>query len=192
MLENTIFSLLKSGVFNIKLLSRSNICMFEIILQKIKNIKHFSENTNLKIIIDDSDLNDSLTNHINGKKNIMIIMSDIPLINHENMKKIIDLFYNEYYDISIIPSHRGGTNILFFKDVFNFKTKYNGLSFLNHIKEAKIKSMNINIIDTFFLSIDLDQLDDIIEVLIHGKNKVKKYLKSIFSIDEYGNLIREI
>lgn len=51
--------------------------------------------------------------------------------------------------------------------------------------------MKMKIFDSYFLSIDLDNEKDIIELLIHGKGKINLFLKKIFYIDIVENKIKK-
>lgn len=184
MLENTIIKLISCGIYNIDILTNDNIC----IINKIKNLLMKKYNLQLNIIIDDNELNKAIMNYLKKKnKNIMILMSDLPLLNKKLINKIISECNDDFL---IVPSHGDGTNILFIKDASSFKVKYYGNSFLKHIDEAKKNNLKIKIFDSYILSIDFDNYEDIIKIITYGKGKVKSFIKKYFTIDDNYQLIR--
>lgn len=199
MLENTINTLVQSGFFKIHILSKSNICFFdklyESFLQTVKKndknkIYKYNKNAELKVIVDNSELNTAIINYLrySGDEKTMIVMSDLPLINKKIVIKLLNECSNNFV---IVPSYGGGTNILYISETINFNVKYHGNSFLKHINEAKRNNMKINIFDSYYLSLDFDKFEDIIDVLIHSKGKIKRYLKELFFIDDDKNIIRK-
>lgn len=94
MLENTILSLVNSGIIKIHLLSKDNICDFNklfFIFNKaiLKNKKINSKNNNqaeFKLLLNNSELNKSIINYLKRhNKKIIIIMSDLPLITKKSI-----------------------------------------------------------------------------------------------------------
>lgn len=188
MLENTIQKLLSVGFNNINILSKDKICIIENIKKLL--IKKKIYNQQLNIIIDKNELNQAIMNYLKrNSSNIMILMSDLPLLNKKTIKKMI-LSCNNKVDMLIQPSHGGGTNILYLKDASHFKVRYNGNSFLKHIDEAKKNNLRLKIFDSYILSIDFDNYEDIIHIIVYGKGKIKLFLKKYFCFDENYQLIR--
>ena len=111
-----------------------------------------------------------------GEYNILVLPSDIPLNNNQNITylKCCDA------DIIISPSKGGGTNLLFFKNTYDFKPLFGEFSFFKHLNEAKEKDMSIKIYDSFYLSIDINTPQDLGEFLLHGKKtETYNYLSSL-------------
>ncbi len=139
-------------------------------------------------IYSDYELNESLNEYLSKTAEhrtpppgILIVMSDVPLLNEEHVRYISE----RPEDIVIAPGRHGGTNVMYIKDPGRFKVDYYGTSFLDHQREAEEKNLTIHIYDSFYLSCDMDEPDDLIELLIHGKGKATRLLQ------EWGFKIRK-
>ncbi|KZX14033.1 2-phospho-L-lactate guanylyltransferase [Methanobrevibacter curvatus] len=110
-------------------------------------------------------------------KKVLIIPSDIPLISHSNIKNIIDS--SKSHDFIISPSRGGGTNSLIIKPLA-IEMVFGDYSFFKHYKNAVKNDLNPIIYDSFFLSLDVNTIEDLGEILLHGKGtNTEKYLKSL-------------
>ncbi|MEM0350541.1 MAG: 2-phospho-L-lactate guanylyltransferase [Archaeoglobaceae archaeon] len=98
-----------------------------------------------------------------------IVMSDLPLLNVETLKR----FFEMKEDVVIAPGRKGGTNMLLVRKK-GFRVSYHYCSFLKHIKIAKSLGMSYRVFDSFFSSIDIDSEEDLLELMIHGEGKLSK------------------
>lgn len=121
----------------------------------------------------------------------LIIMADIPLVTAGgDIQRLI----RTEKDMSIVPGGRGGggTNIIFLKKPRCFRADYYGASFLDHMRIAEECGFSVEVIDSFRMSTDIDEKEDLVEILIHGKGrKSREFLEnSGFSIalDEKGRV----
>ncbi|OED29604.1 2-phospho-L-lactate guanylyltransferase [Methanosphaera sp. WGK6] len=131
---------------------------------------------------EDNHLNNALIDAIGYVKEnydnpkILIIPSDIPLIEKKNINYLID----NSDDFIISPSNGGGTNLLYINTQYDYKPLFGEFSFFKHVSEAEDKNMNLNIYDSFYLSIDINTPQDLGELLLHGKRtNTYKYLSSL-------------
>jgi len=106
-------------------------------------------------------------------------MADLPLLSPKHIKAII----STKEDICIVPGRGGGTNVLFVKNPSCYRIKYYGSSFLTHCSTAVELRQNIEIYDSFFAGTDIDEPDDLVELLIHGKGGTKKYISQKFRLE---------
>jgi 2-phospho-L-lactate/phosphoenolpyruvate guanylyltransferase len=125
------------------------------------------------------DLNKALTQAIEycSKfcEKVLIIPSDVPLIQKNHVKEILDKGKN--FDIVIAPSKGGGTNAILFSPK-NIDMKFGVYSFFEHIKQAKIKEISYDIYDSFYLSLDVNTAEDLGEILLHGiGTETQQFLK---------------
>ncbi len=137
-------------------------------------------NLNLKLSVreDGRGLNEVLNEEIKDEKEpVLIIMADVPLATPESINEII----SREEDVVITPGREGGTNALFLRKPYKFAVSYYGISCLKHIETAKRRDLSYAIHDSFFISTDIDEVDDLIELLIHGRGKgfSAEYLRGI-------------
>ena len=135
-------------------------------------------NLNLKLTVreDGRGLNEVLNEEIKDKKEpVLIIMADVPLATPESINEII----SREEDVVITPGREGGTNALFLRKPYKFAVSYYGISCLKHIETAKRRDLSYAIHDSFFISTDIDEVDDLIELLIHGRGFSTEYLRGI-------------
>ena len=121
-------------------------------------------------------LNEVLNEEIKDEKEpVLIIMADVPLATPESINEII----SREEDVVITPGREGGTNALFLRKPYKFAVSYYGISCLKHIETAKRRDLSYAIHDSFFISTDIDEVDDLIELLIHGRGFSAEYLHKI-------------
>ena len=89
-----------------------------------------------------------------------------PLFNSRNMKYIL----KNRDDFIISPSKGGGTNLLYINREYNYKPLFGAFSFFKHVQEAKNNNLDVNIYDSFYLSLDVNTPEDLGEILLHGRN----------------------
>jgi 2-phospho-L-lactate guanylyltransferase len=110
---------------------------------------------------------------------VLIIMSDLPLSNPEALVRLI----TTEHDMAIVPGRGGGTNVIYLSRGSDFRVSYYGSSFLKHLRIAEERNLSCEIIDSYRLSTDIDEKEDLPELLIHGQGKSREYLESLgFSI----------
>lgn len=133
----------------------------------------------VNIVLTEMGLNEALNEYL-GKMSlhkinepVLIIMADIPLVSKKNIKDMV----STNADIMIAPGRMGGTNAIFIRYPPSFHVDYYGASFLKHLEIAS--GLHIEILDSFNLSTDIDEVSDLAEVLLHGKGRTHEYLKKI-------------
>jgi 2-phospho-L-lactate guanylyltransferase len=118
----------------------------------------------------------------------LIIMADLPLVTAGDIQRLI----RSEKDMAIVPGRGGGTNAIFLKKPRCFHADFYGASFLDHLRIAEECKFSVDVIDSFRMSTDVDEKEDLVEILIHGKGKKsKEFLEnSGFSlvIDEKGRV----
>ena len=121
-------------------------------------------------------LNEVLNEVIKEEKSpLLIIMADIPLATPESINEII----THEEDVVIAPGRKGGTNALFLRRPYEVSVSYYGISCLEHIETAKRRSLSYAVHDSFFISADMDEIEDLMELLIHGRGFSAGYLRGI-------------
>ncbi|MFW6128499.1 MAG: 2-phospho-L-lactate guanylyltransferase [Halobacteriota archaeon] len=110
---------------------------------------------------------------------VAIVMSDLPLLTPGTLKEFLDCGG----DIVIAPGRRGGTNLLLVRDG-RYRVSYHHGSFHRHIQTAEELGIRAEVFDSFYASTDIDDGDDLLELMLHGKGRAKDFLLSIgFGVD---------
>jgi 2-phospho-L-lactate guanylyltransferase len=134
------------------------------------------ENKKISCTVCDGGLDEVLNSMFRTmNQSALIVMSDLPLITAPIINEIIKC----KEDVVLVPGRKGGTNSIFLREPSEFRTDYYGLSFLKHLKIAEERGLSARVYDSFLASNDIDEPDDLLEVLIHGKGESAKYLKKI-------------
>jgi len=129
----------------------------------------------------DQDLNEALNEFITDlHEPTLIVMSDIPLMRRWHVRWLLS------EGITLVPGRGGGTNAIYMHDPSTFKVDFYEVSFLKHVKIAKERGLPVKILDSFYMSTDIDKPEDLAEVLIHCHGESCRYLKSLGVRLSYG------
>lgn len=166
MLNQVIDTLLEAGIKTIDILSPS--------MYGLENMRKAN------VLLDKSDLNEALNRYLEqAEEPVLIVMADLPLLSSDHVKGIT----STKKDICIVPGKGGGTNALFISNPSNYRVRYYGSSFLTHCSIAVDSGQNFEIYDSFFAGIDIDEPEDLVELLIHGKGPAKDYINRRFNLE---------
>ncbi len=144
------------------------------------------------IVLTEKGLNEALNEYLQKMSShsinepVLIIMADLPLVSIKNIRDIA----SSSADILIAPGRMGGTNALFIREPSSFHVDYYGASFLKHCEIGRKNNLKLEVFDSFNLSTDIDEIEDLAEVLLHGKGQAAHYLKKLgFNIMENGGRV---
>ena len=157
-----------------------------VLVSKDENVKNFARQLFVNYVKEnqheDNFLNNAISDAVGQVKNnypnrdILILPSDIPLLKSEHIATIKSMDK----DMIISPSKGGGTNLLCFNEKYDFKTKFGPMSYFEHLNVANQLGMSINIIESFYLSLDINTPEDLGELLLHGIGTDSyEYLRSL-------------
>ena len=104
-----------------------------------------------------------------------IIMADLALCDKKSVIRLMDT----PAEFGIVPGTGGGTNAIYIRNGSAFRAQYYGSSFMKHITWAEEQGYSIEIMDSFRLSTDIDEPDDLVEILIHTKRNTAAYLNQL-------------
>ena len=79
-------------------------------------------------------------------------------------------------DVAIAPGRGGGTNALVVRHP-EFRVDYHGASFRDHRAAAARVGADVDVVDSFRLSTDVDEPADLAEVLLHGEGAAADWLR---------------
>ena len=103
---------------------------------------------------------------------LLLIMSDLPLVSVASVRRMI----TSEKEIVIAPGRGGGTNALYLRKPPRFRADFYGASFLKHCRIAEQSGCSWEVCDSYRISTDVDEKDDLVEVLIHGGCQSRGYL----------------
>ena len=166
MLNQVIDSVKGAGIETIDILSPS--------MYGLENVKQ------ARVILDKSDLNEAINRYLaQAEEPVLIAMADLPLLSSSHITGII----STKKDVCIVPGKGGGTNVLFIRNPSCYRVKYYGSSFLTHCSIAAEAGQNLDIYDSFLAGTDIDEPEDLVELLIHGKGAAKDYISQKFRLE---------
>ncbi|HDQ08045.1 MAG TPA: 2-phospho-L-lactate guanylyltransferase [Methanoculleus sp.] len=127
--------------------------------------------------IDEQGLNEALNDYLAGCGigPVLIFMSDLPLATAEGIRRVTATDR----DIAIVPGRGGGTNVIFIRDPSRFRVDFYGASFCDHLAIAKAADLSVDVVDSFFMSTDIDEREDLVEILLHAKGESRGFLQGI-------------
>ncbi|MDD3043263.1 MAG: 2-phospho-L-lactate guanylyltransferase [Methanosarcinaceae archaeon] len=138
------------------------------------------EDLRLRVIIDEADLNETLNAYLGkAREPVLIIMADLPLLSATHIREIVAT----EKDICIVPGKGGGTNLIYIKDPSRFQVRYYGSSFLTHCAIAESEGQSLEVYDSLLASTDIDEPEDLVELLVHGKGPAREYIDRKFNFE---------
>ncbi len=166
MLDQVIATLEKAGIEKIDILSTSGYG-----LEGMEKAR---------VLIDENGLNEALNLYLGqAGEPVLVAMADLPLLTPKHIREII----STEKDICIVPGKGGGTNALFIRNPSLYQVKYYGSSFQTHCSIATEACQSLEIYDSFLAGTDIDEPEDLVELLIHGKGASKAYIAGKFRLE---------
>ncbi len=78
-------------------------------------------------------------------------------------------------DLLLTPGRGGGTNALVTKHP-GFRVDYHGASYLDHLQSARALGATVREVDSYRLSTDIDERQDLVELLLHSDGAARDWL----------------
>lgn len=130
----------------------------------------------LRVLDDPRGLNDSINALLEVTPGpLLIIMADVPLASASAIRRMI----TTSADMAIVPGRGGGTNAIFLSRANRFRVNYYGMSFEKHLRIAEECGLSCEVIDSFLIHTDVDEKEDLVELLIHGRGMSSHYLRDL-------------
>ncbi len=102
---------------------------------------------------------------------LAVVMADLGLVTEAAMQK---LFAHEA-DVTLVPGVGGGTTAFLVREP-GFRVDFHGCSYQDHRSIARDAELSVATVDSFRLSMDIDEPDDLVEVLVHGEGEAHRWL----------------
>ncbi|MGB9902218.1 2-phospho-L-lactate guanylyltransferase, partial [Methanothrix sp.] len=103
---------------------------------------------------------------------LLIVMADLPLICEEDVLGMISV----PGDVVLAPGRGGGTNMILIRDG-RFRTRYRGLSFARHQREAEELGIEAGYYYSYRAGCDIDEPGDLIEIMLHTNGESRALLE---------------
>ncbi|HXW98870.1 MAG TPA: 2-phospho-L-lactate guanylyltransferase [Methanomicrobiales archaeon] len=132
--------------------------------------------TGIETIVHAGGLNEALNEILPRSTDpTLVIMSDLPLVTPANITELVSTTAR----IAMVPGRGGGTNAIFLHNPAGFRADFYGGSFLKHLEIAGDLGLSVEIIDSFRLHDDIDEVEDLVEVLTLGIGSTRRYLERL-------------
>jgi 2-phospho-L-lactate guanylyltransferase len=111
-----------------------------------------------------------------------VVMADLALATPTALRRL----FAAGGDVAIAPGRGGGTNALVVRDP-GFSVDYHGASYRDHRRIAAEAGLSVDVVDSMRLATDVDEPSDLLEVLLHGDGRARRWLlEAGFEVDEDG------
>ncbi|MFC6716854.1 2-phospho-L-lactate guanylyltransferase [Natrialbaceae archaeon GCM10025810] len=117
---------------------------------------------------------------------VAVVMADLALATPIALEGL----FSTPGDVVLVPGRGGGTNAFVARHP-DFRVDYHGASYLDHRRIAGEVGADVETVDSYRLSTDVDEPEDLVEVLLHGTGRVPTLLYDLgFSVDEREGRVR--
>lgn len=133
------------------------------------------------VIVDERSLSDAVNAMLElHDPPVAIVMADLPLLDGPTVDRLTGVAG----DVVLAPGIGGGTNALVVRDRV-FSTDFHGCSIRDHATIAADADLDVSYVDSYRLGLDIDEVDDLVEVLLHAEGAASRWLRAHgFHIDE--------
>jgi 2-phospho-L-lactate/phosphoenolpyruvate guanylyltransferase len=127
------------------------------------------------VVVDDRPLTPAVDARLptaRGDDPVAVVMADLALATPAALERL----FTAGGDVTIAPGRGAGTNALVV-DHPEFRVDYHGGSYLDHREIAAEIGADLETVDSFRLSTDIDEPADLVEVLVHGTDRAPATLR---------------
>jgi 2-phospho-L-lactate guanylyltransferase len=130
---------------------------------------------NYEIVIDERPLSVAVNGHL--EPGTAIVMADLALATPEALSRLLETDG----DVVLAPGRGGGTNALVCRHP-QFRVDYHGASYRDHTMICEEIGADVQEVDSYRLSTDIDEPDDLGELLLHGRGVASDWLDARFEL----------
>jgi len=127
------------------------------------------------VAVDDRPLTAAVDDRLpasDGDGPVAVVMADLALATPDALAQL----FEPDADVVIAPGRGGGTNALVVRDP-DFRVDYHGASVRDHRALAREAGLSVAHADSFRLATDVDEPEDLVEVLLHGRGEAARWLR---------------
>ncbi len=128
------------------------------------------------VTVDDRPLTEAVNPQLptTAGETVAVVMADLALVTPAALERL----FAPDADVVIAPGRGGGTNALVVRHP-DFRVDYHGASYLDHRRIAREIGASCESVDSYRLSTDVDEPDDLVEVLLHGDGRTAATLAEL-------------
>lgn len=124
------------------------------------------------VTIDERDLTPAVNDRLASASGVVaVVMADLPLVTPATVERLVDT----PGDVVLVPGLGGGTNAVVARDP-TFRVDYHGGSIRDHRAIARRQDLTVGTVDSYRLSVDVDEPPDLVEVLLHTDGHSAEWL----------------
>ena len=121
------------------------------------------------VAVDERPLTEAVDAHVDPPT--AVVMADLVLATPAALERLFDADG----DVVLAPGLGGGTNAIVVRhDEFAFD--YHGVSVRDHRRRAAAVDADVGTVDSFRLAVDIDETGDLVELLLHGEGRARRWL----------------
>ncbi|MEM3086509.1 MAG: 2-phospho-L-lactate guanylyltransferase [Halobacteria archaeon] len=105
---------------------------------------------------------------------VAVLVPDVPLAEPDHLRVAASM----PQPVVLAPGRRGGTSLLLARDR-SFRADYHRGSFRKHLEAARALGLEVGVLDSFRLAQDVDEPDDLLELLLHGRGRAAGMLRGL-------------
>lgn len=129
------------------------------------------DSVDVPIEIDDRPLSEAVGDRL--KPPTAVVMADLALATPASLSGL----FASGEPLVLVPGRGGGTNALVVRS-HGFEVDFHGISLADHRSIAAEANIQHTELDSFRLSTDIDEPEDLVEVLLHGTGRAPDWLRT--------------
>lgn len=123
------------------------------------------------VSVDDRSLSAAVQDELDDDLPVAVVMADLALATPEAVGRLFDADG----DVVLAPGTAGGTNGLVVREP-GFSVDYHGASFRDHSAAAERAGLDVAVVDSFRLAVDVDDESDLVDVFVHSEGRARDWL----------------
>ncbi len=131
-----------------------------------------------EVVVDERALTPAVNDALAAAGPTAVVMADLALATPEAVARLLadGADAEGRASVTLVPGRGGGTNALVARHP-DFRVDYHGVSFRDHRQRVREAGAALRRVDSFRLSTDVDERDDLPEVLLHGGPRSRGWLR---------------
>ncbi len=124
------------------------------------------------VTVDERPLTPAVNDALDAGGATAVVMADLALATPGAVGRLLETGG----DVVLVPGRGGGTNALVARTP-DFRVDYHGVSYRDHRRIAREVGAEVGAVDSYRLSTDVDDPEDLPEVLLHGGDESRAWLR---------------